>query len=111
MRCPIEVFSIADRGTKPPKPIKPVSNGMGPSGMTCVRTAECTPSAPIRKSPSALVPSAFLEVEFDVLAPGLVHDRFVERGAAHIHRGLTEALLHIAVDGTEPASRLRIEIE
>ena len=42
-----------DRGTKPPKPIRPVSNGFGPSGITCVRTAECTPSAPIRKSPSA----------------------------------------------------------
>ena len=49
--------------------------------------------------------------QLDVLAPGLIHDRFVESGPAHVHRRLTEPLFHILVDGGEPVSRLRIEIE
>jgi hypothetical protein len=53
----------------------------------------------------------FLEAELDVLAPGLVQDRFVERGAAHIHGGLTETLLHVSVDGAKPGAGLRIELE
>src|SRR5260370_34344967 len=39
-----------------------------------------------------------LEVEVDGLAPGLVHDRVVERGAAPIHRRVTETRLHIPDD-------------
>ncbi len=52
-----------------------------------------------------------LEGEFDVLAPGLVHDSFVECRAAHVDRGLTEALLHVVVDRAEPGSGLRVEVE
>jgi hypothetical protein len=52
-----------------------------------------------------------LEGEFDVLAPGLVHDRFVERGAAYVDRGLAEARLHVPVDRAEPHPGLRMEIE
>jgi len=51
------------------------------------------------------------EGEFDVLAPGLSNNFFVERGAGHVHRGLTEALLHVAVDRAQPRAGLRIEIE
>jgi hypothetical protein len=53
----------------------------------------------------------FLEGEFDVLAPGPVQDRLVERGAMHIHRRLAETLLHIPVDRAEPETGLRMEIE
>jgi len=42
-------------GTKPPKPIRPVVERGRPSGTTCARSAECTPSAPMMKSPSAVV--------------------------------------------------------
>ena len=54
---------------------------------------------------------AFFERYFNALAPGRRQDRLVERGAAHVHRGLTEALLHIPVDRAELGSRLRIEFE
>ena len=49
--------------------------------------------------------------QLDILAPGLVHDRFVEGGTAHVHCRLTETLLHVLVDAAEPVSGLRIEIE
>ena len=45
-----------------------------------------------------------LEPQLDILAPGLVDERFVQRGAAHVHRGLAETLPHVLVDGTEPGA-------
>src|SRR5204862_6375928 len=42
-----------------------------------------------------------LEPQLDILAPGLVGEGFVQRGAAHVHRRLAEALSHVLVDGTE----------
>ena len=126
--APIGQSASTERGTKPPKPIRPVSNGFGPSGTTWARTAECTPSAPITKSPSAVVPSVkwtthrpvaaildggepLLEMQLDIAAPGLVDQHFVQRGAAHVDRGLAEARLHVAVERAEQAAGLRIEVE
>jgi hypothetical protein len=54
---------------------------------------------------------ALFERYFDIFAPGRRQDRLEEHGAAHVHRGLTEALLHIPVDRAEPGPRLREEIE
>src|SRR6478672_11833800 len=54
---------------------------------------------------------ALLEMQPDVVAPGLVHDDLVQRGAAHVHRRLAETRLHVAIDRAEPAPRLRIEIK
>ena len=45
-----------------------------------------------------------LEPQLDILAPGFVDEGFVQRGAAHIHRGLAETLPHVLVDGTEPGA-------
>ncbi len=53
----------------------------------------------------------FLEEQLDALAPGLVDNRLVQRGAAHVHGGLAETLQHVAVDRAEPGSALRMEIE
>ena len=44
---------------------------------------------------------AFLEPQLDILAPCPVDQRLAQRGAAHVHRGLAEALPHVLVDGTE----------
>lgn len=53
----------------------------------------------------------FLEPQLDILAPGLVDQRFVERSAAHVHRRLAETLPHVLVHRTEPGAGLRMEIE
>ena len=49
------------------------------------------------------VDQAFFERYLDILAPGRRQDRLKEGGAAHVHRGLAETLLHILVDRAEPA--------
>ena len=45
-----------------------------------------------------------LEPQLDVLAPGLVDQRLVQRGAAHVHCGLTETLPHVLVERAEPGA-------